>query len=173
MVVSNLSGSLGGPRTGSSYFFSVASAHACMEMVWYICTQEVVGERSQIAKWVLERDCGHAHTHLAKAVEHPFEEQGNGDDDGANGGDDPCGSVLQCYLRHAAAGCLSSSSGHDDSGQLLYRTVPFPSVRLFLFERDVKMVWVAANKVASSSSIYNGPLYYSLTWIAVLDPSNN
>jgi hypothetical protein len=31
--------------------------------------------------------------------------------------------------------------------------------------------WVAANKVASSWSIYNGMGPYTLTWMAVLDPT--
>jgi hypothetical protein len=36
--------------------------------------------------------------HLAEAVEHALEEQGDDDDDGADGRDDPCRRVLQRYL---------------------------------------------------------------------------
>lgn len=49
---------------------------------------------------------------LAEAVEQALEEQGDDDDDGADGRDDPCGRVLQRDLRPAGGAFGSSSSGH-------------------------------------------------------------
>jgi hypothetical protein len=68
-------------------------------------------------------------------MEHALEEQGDDDDDGADGRGDPCRRVLQRYLPRAAF----PFSSHDgkiqrptSSADVLHR--PFPPVPLLLLE---------------------------------------
>ena len=53
---------------------------------------------------------GGGRTYLAEAVEQSLEEQGDDDDDGAYGGDDPRGRVLQRYLLRAVG--FGAAAGH-------------------------------------------------------------
>lgn len=62
-------------------------------------------------------------TYLAKAMEHALEEQGDDDDDGADGRDDPCRRVLERYLPCVA---FPSSSHGQNEGPTSCSFVPGP-----------------------------------------------
>jgi hypothetical protein len=89
---------------------------------------------------------------LAEAVEQPLEEQGDDDDDGADGRDDPCGRVLQRDLRPA----FGPSPGHGAS-----RQSPQQDVRS---ERCVGGVLYSLFLFFAAPTMSNGGIIHAQRW---------
>ena len=156
VLCSNLSGSLGGPRTGSSYFFSVASVHACMEIVWY-CTQEVAGMNCHKSPNVCLRETVDKH---ARTLPRRWSIRSKSREMATMAEQTEATIHVGVYSSVISVTPPPAASPPPPAMmiQASCSTVPYPSPRfVYSCSRECQNGWFAANKVASSWSIYNGP----------------